>query len=203
MTSHYRNLLFTDPVKAVQDRRGSRRAYAQDEREGDSGADRLTGAEASFIAMRDSLYMATVSEGGWPYIQHRGGPRGFVKVLSPNLLAFADYRGNRQYISVGNLEASDKAAFFFMDYVNRTRLKLLGRVREATAEEISRLAEILAEPGYKATVERVLLVDVEAFDWNCPQHITPRFTLEEIEPSIAAMRKRIAELEAQVAARAL
>jgi len=123
--------------------------------------------------------------------------------LSPNLLAFADYRGNRQYISVGNLEASDKAAFFFMDYVNRTRLKLLGRVREATAEEISRLAEILAEPGYKATVERVLLVDVEAFDWNCPQHITPRFTLEEIEPSIAAMRKRIAELEAQVAARAL
>jgi predicted pyridoxine 5'-phosphate oxidase superfamily flavin-nucleotide-binding protein len=139
--------------------------------------DRLTGDEAEFIAGRDGFYLATVSASGWPYLQHRGGPRGFVRTLDEHTLGYADFGGNRQYISMGNLADDDRAALFFMDYANRQRLKLLGHVSVSHDAE---LIERLAVPGYEARLERAVLIRVEAFDWNCPQHITPRYTEEEI-----------------------
>ena len=125
-------------------------------------------AEAGFLGAADSFYLATVSETGWPYIQHRGGPRGFLKVVSPTRLSFPDFRGNRQYISVGNASKDDRASMIVVDYVNRRRLKLLGRLRFRDPDAAVEL------PGYPARVERVAVLDVEAMDWNCPQHITPR-----------------------------
>lgn len=198
MTSHFFNMVFTPSVKAAQEANGTRRAYA-----GHDGAarepDRLTERETAFIAARDSFYMATVGEGGWPYIQHRGGPSGFVKVLSERTLGLADFRGNRQYVSVGNLDHDDRAALFFMDYARRARLKLLGRVRAVDLEAEPALAMALVDADYGAKVERGLLIEVEAFDWNCPQHITPRHTLGEITPAIDALKARVAELEAELA----
>jgi predicted pyridoxine 5'-phosphate oxidase superfamily flavin-nucleotide-binding protein len=143
--------------------------------------------------------MASVGETGWPYIQHRGGAPGFVKVLSPTQIAFADFRGNRQYVSAGNLSKDDRAALFFMDYPSRTRLKLLGHVHAVDLAADPDLAAQLIDPAYRAKVERAFVIDVEAFDWNCPQHITPRYTLEELEPAIGALKARIAELEAELA----
>ena len=134
----------------------------------------FTSEEIEFIASRDSFYMATVSETGWPYIQHRGGPKGFLRVLDPHTLAFADFAGNRQYISVGNLVASDRVALFLMDYNRRERLKIFGQARVLDALKNPELAARLATSGYNARIERLLLIDVVAFDWNCPQHITPR-----------------------------
>lgn len=193
MTSHFVNLLTSPAVKAAQEANGSRAAMARhDDAAGE--ADRLTEREAAFIAVRDSFYVATVGHAGWPYMQHRGGPAGFVKVLSERTFGFADFRGNRQYVSVGNLTEDNRAAFFFMDYPNRTRLKVLGRVRAVALEANPTLAKALIVPGYKAFPERALVVDVEAFDWNCPQHITPRYTMEQIE----ALKARIAELEVEL-----
>lgn len=199
MTSHYRNLLFTPAVKQAQEANGSRAAYAR----GDgpvSEPDRLGEHEIAFIAERDSFYMATVSTTGWPYLQHRGGPRGFVKPVSDRQLGFADFRGNRQYVSLGNLADDGRAAFFFMDYVNRARLKLLGRVRCVDLAAEAGLRDKLRDPAYKAVIERGFVIDVEAFDWNCPQHITPRYTAEDIAPGIEKLQNRIAELEADNAA---
>jgi uncharacterized protein len=141
--------------------------------------------------------MATVSETGWPYVQHRGGPSGFLKVLDDKTLGFADFRGNRQYISVGNIAANDRVALILMDYPNRARLKILAHMsaRELAAEPD--LAARLAVPGYKAKPERALLLRLETFDWNCSQHIVPRFTLAEIETAVAPLHGRIAVLEAE------
>lgn len=200
MTSHFVNLLSSPAVKAAQEANGSRAAQARHDT-APAEADRLTEREAAFIAMSDSFYMATIGNEGWPYMQHRGGPAGFVKVLSARTFGFADFRGNRQYVSVGNLANDNRAAFFFMDYPNRTRLKVLGRVRVADLAADPALAETLIVPGYKAVPERALVVDVEAFDWNCSQHITPRFTVEQIEPAVEALKARIAELEAEARAR--
>jgi uncharacterized protein len=199
MTSRYLNLVFTPSVKAAQQQNGSRDAYAK--RDGASEPDRLTQSEAQFIATRDSFYMASVGAAGWPYIQHRGGPPGFIKVLGERTLGLADFRGNRQYVSVGNLADDNRVALFMMDYARRARLKLLGRARTVDLSEAPDLAAALIDPSYNAKVERGLIIDVEAFDWNCPQHITPRFTLAEIEPSVAALKARIAELEAELARR--
>lgn len=154
--------------------------------------------EQAFIAARDSFYMASVSETGWPYVQHRGGPAGFLHVLDPKLLGFADLRGNKQYISLGNLEHDARVALFLMDYAHQTRLKILGRVE--IYEGDARAAELLpqlatCEKG--AVAERVILIHVEAFDWNCPQHITPRYTLEELQESLEPVRKRLESLEAE------
>ena len=123
--------------------------------------------------------MATVGAGGWPYVQHRGGPAGFVKVLGPRTLGFADFRGNRQYVSVGNFADDGRASLFFMDYARRARLKVLGRARVVEPGGAKDIAKALALPGYDAKIERALLIEIEAFDWNCPQHITPRFSLTE------------------------
>jgi predicted pyridoxine 5'-phosphate oxidase superfamily flavin-nucleotide-binding protein len=196
MTSHFLNVVSTPAVKAIQNELGSRAAYST--RDGETARDQLTESEAGFIATRDSFYMASVGETGWPYIQHRGGAPGFVKVLSPTQIAFADFRGNRQYVSAGNLSKDDRAAFFFMDYPSRTRLKLLGHVRTVDLAAEPELATQLIDPAYRAKVERAFVVTVEAFDWNCPQHITPRYTLEELEPAIGALKARIAELEAEL-----
>jgi uncharacterized protein len=165
------------------------------------GRDALSSDESDFIAARDSFYMATVTENGWPYVQHRGGPVGFLKVLGPNQLGFADFGGNRQLISTGNLGASDRVALFLMDYPNQTRLKLLGHVRILDARERPDLADQLAPaPELRRQVERLFLIDVIAFDWNCPKYITPRFTEAEVEVAVAPLKQRIAELEAQLKA---
>jgi predicted pyridoxine 5'-phosphate oxidase superfamily flavin-nucleotide-binding protein len=157
----------------------------------------LSADETRFIEARDSFYMATVGETGWPYIQHRGGPAGFVRVLDAHTIGFAEFRGNRQYISVGNLQTDDRVSMFFMDYRRKTRLKLLGRARAVDPEDTD-LLNRLSVPGYAARVERGLLVTVEGFDWNCPQHITERFTIEEVRTLSAPLLKRIADLEAQL-----
>ncbi len=201
MSRSFPELAFTPLVKQQQELHNSRRQYARMEQALQASTDSLGPAEQAFIQLRDSFYMASVSETGWPYIQHRGGPGGFVRVLSPTLLGFADLRGNKQYISLGNLQHDSRAALFFMDYPNQTRLKILGRVEiHENDAQAPTLFESLktAEPG--AVIERAILIHVEAFDWNCPQHITPRYTLEELEPSLSQLRDRLATLEAENAA---
>ncbi len=197
MTHRFADIAFTSTVKQVQERQGSRAAYSRNEAVAEPLNHHLTEAEAQFIAARDSLYMASVGETGWPYIQHRGGPAGFVRVLDAQTIGFADFRGNRQYISVGNLLTNDRVSLFFMDYANRTRLKLLGHARAVDPEDRETL-DRLAVPGYRATVERGIMISVEGFDWNCPQHITQRYTLDEVRNVTAPLLSRIAELEAQL-----
>src|SRR5665213_1611559 len=159
--------------------------------------DRFTEAEVQFIAARDSFYLATVSESGWPYVQHRGGPPGFLRVLNDTTLAFADFRGNRQYISLGNAAANDQVALILMDYPNRRRLKIYARIEAKDLSADPSLAEKLALPGYKAKPERAFLLHLEAFDWNCQQHITPRFSEAELSTAFAPVRARLEQLEAE------
>jgi uncharacterized protein len=160
--------------------------------------DPLTEEERTFIEARDSFYMATITETGWPYIQHRGGPRGFLRVLSPTKLAFADYKGNRQMLSTGNLAANDRVALFLMDYQRRERLKILGHARIEDARQHGELVAQLAEPEVHRLVERLFFIEVISFDWNCPKYITPRYTAAEVENAVEPLRQRIAELEAQL-----
>lgn len=159
--------------------------------------DAFTADEAAFIARRDSFYMATVSETGWPYVQHRGGPPGFLKVLDEKTLAFADYRGNRQYISVGNLAAADRAALILVDYGWRARLKIYAHVEAVALDADPVLTEQVLDAGYRAKPERILRMRLEAFDWNCQQHIVPRFTEPEIVAAHQPLRERLAALEAE------
>jgi predicted pyridoxine 5'-phosphate oxidase superfamily flavin-nucleotide-binding protein len=185
----------TPSVARAQAANGSagRWAAAAGERE----FDRFTKAEQEFIAGRDSFYLASVSETGWPYVQHRGGPPGFLKVLDDQTLAFADFRGNRQYISLGNLTANDRVALFLMDYPHRRRLKIYAHAESRDLKSDPALAQQLLTPGYKALPERALLLHLDAFDWNCPQHITPRFSEAELEPVFAPVRQRLEQLEAE------
>ncbi|MGA7391637.1 MAG: pyridoxamine 5'-phosphate oxidase family protein [Terrimicrobiaceae bacterium] len=164
----------------------------------ESGLDRdaLGPEETEFIAARDSFYMATVSETGWPYIQHRGGRPGFLRVVDPHTLAFADYRGNRQLLSTGNLAANDRVSLFLMDYPRRERLKILGHARVADAA--SELVEQLVEPEARPSVERLFFIDVVSFDWNCPKFITPRYSAAEVEAFLSSHKKQIAALEAEL-----
>lgn len=161
--------------------------------------DPLSDEERVFIEARDSFYMATVSENGWPYVQHRGGRPGFLRVVSPTQLAFADYKGNRQMLSTGNLAASDRVALFLMDYPRQERLKILGHARVLDAREHADLVAQVADEPDRKLVERVFLIDVISFDWNCPKYITPRYTEAEVEAAVAPLKERIAELEAQIA----
>ena len=157
----------------------------------------LTREEAAFIAARDSFYMATVNSDGWPYLQHRGGPAGFLKVLDPQTLGFADFKGNRQLVSTGNLAASDRVSLFLMDYPRRERLKILGHARVLDARgERDLAAQLTPAPDLLGKVERLFLIQVVSFDWNCPQYITPRYTEAEVQVAVAPLRQRIAELEA-------
>ena len=159
--------------------------------------DRFTEDEAAFIADRDSFYMATVSETGWPYVQHRGGPRGFLKVVDEKTLAFADYGGNRQYISAGNLAADHRACLFLMDYPHRARLKVYAHVETLALDDDLDLTTLVTAPGYKAKLERVFRLRLETFDWNCQQHIIPRFTQQEIAEAIRPLHDRLAQLESE------
>ena len=195
MGHKFAEIVFTDSVREVQQAQGSRAGNML--REGVADSNHLLGDnEAAFIAERDSFYMASVGETGWPYIQHRGGPGGFVKVIDEKTLGFADFAGNRQYVSVGNITKDERVSLFFMDYLNRTRLKLLGRM-EIISPEKSELLASLEPDNYRARVERGFLIHVEAFDWNCPQHITPRYTesqVSELVAPILAENKRLKDI---------
>ena len=179
MTHKFADLAFTESEKAAQDRYGSR--MHNDRLQANFGPnDALTNKETDFIQRRDSFYMATVSETDWPYVQHRGGPPGFLKALSPNQLAYADFRGNTQMITVGNVTKNDRCSILLMDYANRRRLKILGHIRVESSDAVdSATLKTVELPGYRAQVERVFFIEVAAFDWNCPQHITQRYTVSE------------------------
>jgi predicted pyridoxine 5'-phosphate oxidase superfamily flavin-nucleotide-binding protein len=186
-------------VKALQEKYGSRRQYARRETAG-SSLDRLGPDESAFLADRDSFYLATVGATGWPYIQHRGGPKGFLKVIDPQTIAFADFRGNKQFISTGNLATDNRVALILVDYPHQARLKILGRAEILEGDSARQWIARLRDPEYQAVVERVYLIHVEGFDWNCPQHITPRFTAEEIQEVLAPFDRRLRELEEENAA---
>ncbi len=179
MGHQFARVAFTDSVRKIQETMGSRERYTRME-EGPQSNHELTEREAEFIQERDSFYMASVNEDGWPYVQHRGGAPGFTRVLDEKTIGFADFRGNRQYVSIGNFSKDDRVSLFFMDYVNRRRLKMFGRVELIDIDQVELLAQ-LTDEGYKAKVERGVIIHVEAFDWNCPAHITPRYTEVEIE----------------------
>lgn len=196
MGHKFADLAFTDTVKKLQEADGSRPSYAR--MEGDEDYNNvLTDREAAFIAGRDSFYMATVGETGWPYMQHRGGPAGFLTVIDDRTLAFPDFSGNRQFVSAGNLLTEDRASLFLMDYANRKRLKLLGRVEKTDDDAI---LQKIALPEYDLPAERAFLVRLEAFDWNCPKYITPRFTEAEVATVVEPLQERIAQLEAVLGA---
>ena len=179
MTQRYREIAFTSAVRAAQTRNGSGDIYDQPAPT-DAMPDELTPTEMTFIALRDSFYFATVSSSGWPYMQHRGGPPGFVKILGPRTIGIADYRGNQQYVSLGNLADNDRASLFFMDYMNRYRLKVLARARVVDLAQNPELTEQLSDPAYEGELERGVLFEIEAYDWNCPKYITPRFSEAEL-----------------------
>jgi uncharacterized protein len=195
MAYGFLDIASTPGVRAAQEANGSGEYWANFH--GDRTFDRFTPAETAFIGERDSVYMATVSESGWPYVQHRGGPPGFIRILDEKTLAIPDFRGNRQYISTGNLTTNDRAALFLMDYPNRRRLKLYAHVEARDLASDPELAAELALPGYRARVDRGLVIHLEAFDWNCPQHIVPRFSEAELTPALAPLRARLEALEAE------
>ena len=194
MAGKFLELAFTDSVRKAQEHYFGRAQRIPPQ----PGNDALTDDEAQFIQSRDSFYMATVTEAGWPYVQHRGGAPGFLRVVSPTQLAFADYKGNRQMLSTGNLAVNDRVALFLMDYPQRTRLKILGHAKVVDARERPELVAQLAEPAERPLVERLFLIEVVSFDWNCPKYITPRYTAEEVEAAIAPLRQRIAALEEEL-----
>lgn len=198
MARAFAEIAFTDSVKAAQSRYGSRQANTGFERTEDR-RDTLGGHEVAFLAERDSFYIASVGENGWPYVQHRGGPKGFLKVLDEKTLGFADFMGNRQYISVGNLNADQRVSLFAMNYANRQRLKLWAWARVIHADEDPALLARLELPGYKAQVERGIILTVAAIDWNCPQHITPRYSQEEVEQLISPLLEENRQLQARLA----
>jgi hypothetical protein len=195
MAYGFLDVAITPSVRAVQAEMGVDQVWK--EFKGGRESDRFTEAETAFIAERDSFYMATVSQTGWPYVQHRGGPRGFLKVIDERTLAFADYRGNRQYISAGNLAANDRACLFLVDYPRRARLKLYAHVETLGLDDEADLTTKVATPGYRAKLERIFRLRLVAFDWNCPQHILPRFTEAEVSGAVAPLQKRLTEVEAE------
>lgn len=197
MSRRFAELAFTPLVKEEQVHHGSRQQYERAERSGDSG-DQLGPEEQQFVHERDGFYMASVSETGWPYVQYRGGEKGFLRVLDERTLGFADLRGNRQYISTGNLKHDERVALFLMDYRTQSRLKILGRARIYEGDVEARpWIEKLRVPTEKTLAERAVVIHVEAFDWNCQQHITPRYTQEEIAEMVDPMRRRLEALEAE------
>jgi predicted pyridoxine 5'-phosphate oxidase superfamily flavin-nucleotide-binding protein len=190
------DVAFTPAVKAIQARKGSREAYANAEQRG--WRTEIDEDLAAFLAAANSFYLATASADGQPYIQHRGGPQGFLRILDKNTLAFADYRGNRQYITQGNLTENPKAYIFVMDYAHRRRVKLWGEAR--VVEDDDALLQSLMPKGYKARGEQVILFRIAAWDTNCPQHIPQKFDAADVATALASRGARIAELEAELAA---
>lgn len=200
MAQNYRHRLFDDAVKAEQERHGSRAAYAKMDAGADGTPDTLTAREIAFIEERDSFYMASVNPEGWPYMQHRGGPAGFLRHIAGNRIGFADYRGNKQYISTANLMGNDRVSLFLMDYPNKERLKLIGHaVSVELADDPAAITALMPE-GYRAVPERAFFIDVIGWEWNCSQHITPRFTEAEISAAIRPMADELNQLRAEIAA---
>jgi predicted pyridoxine 5'-phosphate oxidase superfamily flavin-nucleotide-binding protein len=193
MSYGFLDIALTPSVLAAQAEMGADHLWTKFE--GHRDFKRFTEKEAGFIAERDSFYIASVSETGWPYVQHRGGPPGFLKMIDDRTLAFLDYRGNRQYISTGNLRANDRACLILLDYPRRARLKIYGHVEKLPLDADPVLTKLVTDEGYGATPERIFRLHLDAFDWNCPQHITPRFTEHEIAVAVQPLRDRIAGLE--------
>lgn len=179
MAHQFHEAMFTEAARRLQERYASRSKYERISEFGPSN-DALGPDEISFIQARDSFYLASEGENGWPYIQHRGGPKGFLKVLDAKTLAFADFSGNRQFITTGNVSYNDKVTLFLMDYPNQARLKILAHAEVEEVQGESEIAKQLTPAGYQAKVERIFKMHVVAFDWNCPKHITPRYTVDEI-----------------------
>jgi hypothetical protein len=200
MAQNYRHTLFSDAVKALQKRHGSRAAYLKMDAAADGTPDTLTAKELGYIALRDSFYMASVNGDGWPYMQHRGGPAGFLRHIEGNRIGFADYRGNKQYISTANLADNDRVSLFLMDYPNKDRLKLVGHAHSIERADDPALVTSLMPDGYRAVPERAFLIDVIGWEWNCSQHITPRFTEAEISAAIQPMAAELNQLRAENAA---
>lgn len=200
MAQNYRHTLFDDAVKAMQERHGSRASYLKLDAGADGAPDRLTTKELDYIALRDSFYMASVNADGWPYMQHRGGPAGLLRHIEGNRIGFADYRGNKQYISTANLAGNDRVSLFLMDYPNKDRLKLVGHAHSIELADNPALVTSLMPDGYRATPERAFFIDVIGWEWNCSQHITPRFTEAEISAAIQPMATELNQLRAEVAA---
>jgi predicted pyridoxine 5'-phosphate oxidase superfamily flavin-nucleotide-binding protein len=195
MPSHnFGSFVFTPVVKALQERYGSRRQYAKLE-QAPGSPDHLGEDERLFIAERDSFYMASIGATGWPYIQHRGGPKGFLRVIDDRTLAFADFSGNKQFISAGNLTTDARVALILVDYPQQARLKILGRAEILEGERGAALIARVRDPHYKAVVERVFVIHMDAFDWNCPQHITPRYTAEDVQAAIAPIEQELQRLQ--------
>ena len=194
MAYAFGSLVFTPVVQALQERYGSRRQYAKREESGFTPV-RIGPDEELFLAERDSFYMATVGATGWPYVQHRGGPKGFLKAIDEHTVAFADFGGNKQFISTGNLLTDDRVALILVDYPSQARLKILGHAKIFEGAEANEWLDKLRDPKYAATVQRVFVIDVEATDWNCQQHITPRFTKEQIRVVLTPYEKRMQALE--------
>ena len=202
MSNAFADIAFTPAVKAAQQRDGSRASYARNLEGGaDTVNQRLGDDEAHFIAQQRSFYMATVSETGWPYVQHRGGPAGFLKVLDDQTLAFADFAGNRQLISVGNLANNHRVALILVDYANRVRLKVLGHLQVHDLAGDATLARRLHGADYKARPQRAFVIRVAGFDWNCPQHIPMRIDAEDVQRALDERDTRIAALEQQLKAK--
>jgi len=193
MAKNFASLAFTDAVKEMQEKMGSRSSYARMER--DTYIDGLTENEIDFIVNQNSFYIASMGENEFPYIQHRGGPKGFVKVLDEKRLGFIDFKGNMQYISVGNIATNNNVALIMVDYPSRTRLKILARVEIVALKDNPALLDLLDLGDYKFKPERMMVFNIEAYDWNCPQHITPRYTVEEIENALAPQKAYVAKLE--------
>jgi ferredoxin-NADP reductase/predicted pyridoxine 5'-phosphate oxidase superfamily flavin-nucleotide-binding protein len=196
MPHKYVQIAFTDSVRQVQVEQNSRSGYAKMD-QGEDYNYLMSQHEADFITERDSFYMASVSETNWPYLQHRGGAKGFMRVIDESTLGFADFSGNKQYVSTGNFRSNDRVALFFMDYPNKRRLKLMGRIKLVPSNDWETLAKLEVE-GYRANVERAFLIHIEAFDWNCPQHITPRFTEEDLDQLLAPLVAENEKLKQQV-----
>lgn len=196
MAKNFAEIAFTESVKAQQEKYGSRRQYARMEQI--ERGTQFSDAEIDFIEARDGFYLATVGEEGQPYIQFRGGPPGFLKVLDEKTLGYADFRGNLQYISVGNLQQNNRAALFLMDYAHQARLKIFVTIEVIEAKENPELTAKLTMPDYQAKIERAMILHLEAFDWNCPQHITPRYTIEEIRKIVAPLNEHIEKLEREI-----
>jgi predicted pyridoxine 5'-phosphate oxidase superfamily flavin-nucleotide-binding protein len=198
MAKNFGAIAYSDSVKEMQEKLGSRVTYARVER--DTYIDGLTDNEVDFIGQRDSFYMASIGANGFPYIQHRGGPKGFLKVLDSKRIGFIDFKGNMQYITVGNLVTNNNVALIMVDYPARARLKIYAKAEIVSLKDNSALYDLLDLSEYKFRPERMMVLNIEAYDWNCPQHINPRYSAEEIEQAFAPQRDRMVQLEEEVKA---
>jgi predicted pyridoxine 5'-phosphate oxidase superfamily flavin-nucleotide-binding protein len=196
MAKNFAQIAFTDAVKKLQEKHGSRDSYERMEKFNVS--DGLTEGETSFIENRDSFYLASIGANEFPYIQHRGGPKGFLKVLDSKRLGFIDFTGNKQYVSVGNMATNNKVSLIMIDYPTRTRLKIFAKAEVVELKDSPELYDLLNLENYKFRPERMMIFHIEAYDWNCPQHITPRYTVEEINEAFLPQKKYIESLELEI-----